>query len=107
MRCGAEQTARFMVGPHHNFWAPGKAEVNRFGSMIQNGGVDRDIHEVAQEIEQARSAIHHNDWDTAERALVGAQDRIGRLLREIDLKRDSLQINKPPSSTKGGLGQPS
>jgi hypothetical protein len=75
--------------------------------MIQNGGVDRDIHEVAQEIEQARSAIHHNDWDTAERALVGAQDRIGRLLREIDLKRDSLQINKPPSSTKGGLGQPS
>ncbi len=60
-------------------------------------------HEVIQtrrNVEKAVDAVALEDWGSAEMALLEAQDRIGRLLREIELKRNSSRIVEPPSPVK-------
>ena len=52
-------------------------------------------HEVIQtrrNVEKAVDAVALEDWGSAEMALLEAQDRIGRLLREIELKRNPSRI---------------
>ena len=48
-----------------------------------------EANDVARSVEEARSALQRQDWDDAERALAEAQDRIGRILREISLQKGS------------------
>jgi hypothetical protein len=47
--------------------------------------------QVVSSAQDAASAIERQDWGVAERMLTEAQDRIGRLLREIgDRTQDAL-----------------
>ena len=60
-----------------------------------------DVHEVVRRAEQGRAAVRRNDWGRAELALMEAQDRIARVLRELALKRQSPRFVEPPSPVKG------
>jgi hypothetical protein len=59
------------------------------------------VHEIVRRVEQGRAAVRRNDWDRAELALMEAQERIGRVLRELALKRQSPRVMEPPSPVKG------
>jgi hypothetical protein len=45
--------------------------------------MNQEVHEIVQNAQGARAAIQSEDWGLAERLLTEAQDRIGRLLREV------------------------
>jgi hypothetical protein len=62
-----------------------------------NGDLRSDLHEVLKRAQQASKAARRLA------ALVEVQDRVGRLLREIGLKRSSPEIDRPPSPIKGDL----
>ena len=57
---------------------------------IVSSGLDQDIDDVDRNVKQAREALKRADWLRAAQALLEVQDRVGRLLREIDLKRTAL-----------------
>jgi len=52
--------------------------------------------------EGARTAIQREDWGIAQRMLTEAQDRIGRLLREVGEKsREVMMAPKPDCRDRG------
>jgi len=71
---------------------------------MANTALDHEMQDVVRCVERAMETIQREEWPTAEQALVEAQDRIGRLLREIELKRNSEALATPPSPIKGNLG---
>jgi hypothetical protein len=65
--------------------------------------INIDMRSVVKSVDQASEAVQREDWQRAEQALVEVQDRVGRLLREIELQRSSPQLERPPSPVKGDL----
>jgi hypothetical protein len=51
------------------------------------GKLDQELKDVSQHVEQARASLAGNDWLRAAQALLEAQDRVGRVLRQIELQR--------------------
>ena len=74
------------------------------GTLSMSTAIKLDMQKVLQDVEQATAAAQREDWTRAEQALMEAQDRIGRVLREIGLARASPQLNEPPSHLKGDRG---
>jgi hypothetical protein len=68
---------------------------------MKSDAISQDMHEVVRKAEQGRTAVLRNEWGTAEHALMEAQDRIARVLRELALKRNSPRLAEPPSPVKG------
>jgi len=67
-----------------------------------SAAIEQDVEEVVKRAELARSAVEASDWGLAERTLTEAQERIGRLLREIgDKQRDVLMAPKPDRGDRG------
>ena len=65
-------------------------------------GLNREVDEVVRSADEARAAILHEDWAVAERSLTEAQDRIGRLLREVgDKSRQAMLVPKPDQGDRG------
>ena len=58
-----------------------------------------EANDVARSVEEARAALQRQDWEEAERALAEAQDRIGRILREISLQKERRQPNRMRAET--------
>ena len=67
---------------------------------MRGGAIIIDVHEIVRSVEQGRAAVQRNAWDKAERALMEAQDRIARVLRELALKRKSPPL-MPAMPVKG------
>ena len=64
--------------------------------------LNEEVNELARGIDQARAAVQRNEWEMALRALTEAQDRIGRLLKEIgDKSRDVMLTPKPDEGDRG------
>ena len=59
------------------------------------GAIILDVHEIVRKAEQGRAAAKRNQWDHAERALMEAQDRIARVLRDLALRRKSRRLVQP------------
>jgi hypothetical protein len=59
--------------------------------------MNQKVNDARRNVEKAVDAVAREDWELAEMALLEAQDRIGRMLREIELKRSSSRIFEPPS----------
>ena len=57
--------------------------------MMDATAITIEANDVARSVEEARAAVQRQDWEEAERALAEAQDRIGRILREISLQKGS------------------
>jgi hypothetical protein len=67
--------------------------------------LNEEVNELARGIDQARAAVQRNEWELALRALTEAQDRIGRLLKEIgDKSRDVMLTPKPEMQAIAGKG---
>ena len=49
--------------------------------------LNQELDDVARHVEQARASVTAEDWLRAAQALLAVQDRVGRVLREIDLQR--------------------
>jgi hypothetical protein len=63
---------------------------------------NEEVNELARGVDQARAAVQRNEWELAQRALTEAQDRIGRLLKEIgDKSRDVMLVPKPDGGDRG------
>ena len=67
---------------------------------MKGGAIVIDVHEIVRSVEQGRAAVQRNAWDKAEQALMEAQDRIARVLRELALKRKSPRLMEPPGPMK-------
>jgi hypothetical protein len=64
--------------------------------------LNEEVNELARGVDQARAAVQRNEWELAQRALTEAQDRIGRLLKEIgDKSRDVMLVPKPDGGDRG------
>jgi hypothetical protein len=67
-----------------------------------SAALGQDVEEIIRKAEVARSAVEAADWGLAERTLTEAQERIGRLLREIgDKQREVLMVPKPDRGDRG------
>jgi hypothetical protein len=73
---------------------------------MANTAINREMHDARRSVQIAIDAVLLEDWEKAEQALVDAQGRIGRLLRDIARKLKPPQFSEPPSSSpiKGPLG---
>jgi len=49
--------------------------------------LDQELADVAKHVQQARASAAVSDWLRAAQALLEVQDRVGRVLREIELQR--------------------
>jgi hypothetical protein len=74
------------------------------GNLSMSTAIKLDMQKVLQDVEQATAAAQREDWTRAEQALMEAQDRIGRVLREIGLARASPQLNEQPSPMRDDRG---
>jgi hypothetical protein len=64
--------------------------------------LSEEVNELARGVDQARAAVQRNEWELALRALTEAQDRIGRLLKEIgDKNREVMVAPKPDEDDRG------
>ena len=64
--------------------------------------LNEEVNELARGIDQARAAVQRNEWELALRALTEAQDRIGRLLKEIgDKNREVMVAPKGDEDDRG------
>jgi hypothetical protein len=64
--------------------------------------LEQELEDVSKHVEQARSSALASDWLRVAQALLEAQDRIGRVLREIELRRSvSDGAMRPPRSKDG------
>lgn len=64
--------------------------------------MNQEVHDLVRSTEGARNAIQREDWGVAQRMLTEAQDRIGRLLREVDDKnREAMMTPKPDRGDRG------
>jgi hypothetical protein len=50
---------------------------------MENSALYQEVDELARSVDQARAAAQRAEWQLGVRALTEAQDRIGRLLKEI------------------------
>jgi hypothetical protein len=67
--------------------------------------VMQEIRDANRILQLAGDAAAHGDWTRTEQALIEAQDRIGRLLREIALRRSAPpSLVEPPSPVKDPPG---
>jgi hypothetical protein len=55
--------------------------------MSVSRAVDKELGDVAGQVEQARVSAAERDWLRAAQALLAVQDKVGRVLREIELQR--------------------
>jgi hypothetical protein len=65
---------------------------------MANTAINQEMHDARRSVQIATDAVLFEDWAKAEQALVDAQGRIGRLLREIAQKLKPPQFSEPPSS---------
>jgi len=70
--------------------------------MDEQTGLKEEMQELMRGIDQARLSVEREDWGTAEKALTEAQDRIGRLLREIGDKQRAMQMTPIPDKADRG-----
>ena len=69
---------------------------------MSTAALNDESDEVVKCAEGARSAIQREDWAVAERMLTEAQDRIGRLLREVgDKHSEATMVPKPDEGDRG------
>jgi hypothetical protein len=70
---------------------------------MENSALYQEVDELARSVDQARAAAQRAEWQLAVRALTEAQDRIGRLLKEMgDKSRDIMLAPKPDEGDRGG-----
>jgi hypothetical protein len=70
---------------------------------MDNGALNEELNELARGVDQARAAVQRAEWEIAIRGLTEAQDRIGRLLKEVgDKSREVLLVPKPDEGDRGG-----
>lgn len=60
--------------------------------------VDQELDDVAMLIEQARASAAGRDWLRGAQALLEVQDKIGRVLREMELLRSAPSDDKGPAT---------
>jgi hypothetical protein len=69
---------------------------------MDNSALNEEVNALARGIDQTRAAVQRNEWELAIRALTEAQDRIGRLLKEIgDKSRETMLAPKPDHGDRG------
>ena len=51
--------------------------------------LDKELEDVARHVAQAQASVAGEDWLRAAQALLEVQDRVGRVLREIELSRSA------------------
>lgn len=51
--------------------------------------LDKELEDVARHVAQAQASVTGEDWLRAAQALLEVQDRVGRVLREIELSRNA------------------
>jgi hypothetical protein len=63
-------------------------------------GLEQELEDVSKHVDQARASVKAHDWLRAAQALLEVQDRVGRVLREIELARSQPMAgsaaSKPP-----------
>jgi hypothetical protein len=67
-------------------------------------GLEQELEDVSKHVDQAKASVKAFDWLRAAQALLEVQDRVGRVLREIELARSqpmggSLGL-EPPQDPK-------
>ena len=73
-----------------------------FGKAMSNAALTQEAIDIVRSAEDARSAIERDEWAVAERTLTEAQDRIGRLLREVgDKQREAMLVPQPDEGDRG------
>jgi len=68
-----------------------------------SNGLDQELGDVLTDVEQARASVASHDLLRAAQALITVQDRVGRILREIELRRAAPVEWKGPAPD--GLGK--
>ena len=64
--------------------------------------MNQEVHDLVRSTEGARTAIQREDWGVAQRMVTEAQDRSGRLLREVgDKSREVMMAPKPDRGDRG------
>ena len=63
-------------------------------------GLDQELGDVLKDVEQARASVSGDDLLRAAQALITVQDRVGRILREIELRRAAPVDGKGRQSTR-------
>jgi hypothetical protein len=70
--------------------------------IMASPAMNQEVNDLVRSSEGARNAIQREDWGIAQRMLTEAQDRIGRVLREVDEKsRDVMMAPKPEHGDRG------
>ncbi len=60
--------------------------------------ISDELAAASESMSAALDAFKQSDWAQLEHALVEVQERTGRLLRELELKRTSPTLPPPPVS---------
>jgi hypothetical protein len=63
---------------------------------MDDAAMSDELTATGRSLSAASDAVAQKDWGKLEQALVEVQERIGRLLRELELQRGSPP--KPPAS---------
>lgn len=72
-------------------------------TTMDNIALNEEVNELARSVDQAKAAVQRTQWEPALRALTEAQDRIGRLLKEVgDQSRNIMLAPKPDEGDRGG-----
>jgi uncharacterized protein (UPF0218 family) len=67
--------------------------------------LDKELEDVARHVVQAQASVAGEDWLRAAQALLEVQDRVGRVLREIELSR-SAPVADGKTRRRGEEGLP-
>jgi hypothetical protein len=69
---------------------------------MPSAAVNQEAHQIVQSAQGARTAIRSEDWGAAKRLLTEAQDRIGRLLREVgDKTHEKMMVPRAHQGDRG------
>lgn len=68
--------------------------------------LDNELNDVAKHVAQAQASVAGEDWLRAAQALLEVQDRVGRVLREIELCRNGAVADGKAKRRRGEEGLP-
>jgi hypothetical protein len=70
---------------------------------MENSALNQELDDLVRGVDQARAAVQQTEWQLAIGALTEAQERIGRLLKEVGEKsREIMMVPKPDEGDRGG-----
>jgi hypothetical protein len=74
-------------------------ETTKKNSRMVDKAMSDELAAASQSMSAAIDAFKRSDWAQLEHALVEVQERTGRLLRELELKRSSPSLTPPPPAS--------